>query len=114
MAYLKKNDLVIIPRAGGGNLQARVVDMQFRRFKKTWQDKASGEYKSRWKSVPYAICSVFAGGPVGAEFLIPGYKLKGEKKQGESILVLRDKYAAEFNEDWAKKIITESKVKRAS
>ena len=36
MAYLKKNDLVIIPRADG-NLQARVVDMQFRRFKRTWQ-----------------------------------------------------------------------------
>ena len=113
MAYLKKNDLVIIPRAEG-SLQARVVDMQFRRFKRTWQDKATGEYKSRWKSVPYAICSVFAGAPAGTEFLIPGYKLKGEKKQGESILVLRDKYAAEFNEDWAKKIIEESKVKRAS
>ena len=113
MAYLKKNDLVIIPRAEG-NLQARVVDMQFRRFKKTWMDKATGEYKSRWKSVPYALCSVFVGAPVGTEFLIPGYKLKGEKKQGESILVLRDKYAAEFNEDWAKKIIEESKVKRAS
>ena len=113
MAYLKKNDLVIIPRAEG-NLQARVVDMQVRRFNKTWMDKATGEYKSRWKSVPYAICSVFAGAPAGTEFLIPGYKLKGEKKQGESILVLRDKYAAEFNEDWAKKIIEESKVKRAS
>ena len=75
MAYLKKNDLVIIPRAEG-NLQARVVDMQFRRFKRTWQDKATGEYKSRWKSVPYAICSVFAGAPTGTEFLIPGYKLK--------------------------------------
>ena len=46
MAYLKKNDLVIIPRAEG-NLQARVVDMQFRRFKRTWMDKATGEYKSR-------------------------------------------------------------------
>ena len=113
MAYLKKNALDIIPRAEG-NLQARVVDMQFRRFKRTWMDKATGEYKSRWKSVPYAICSVFVGAPAGTEFLIPGYKLKGEKKQGESILVLRDKYAAEFNEDWAKKIIEESKVKRAS
>ena len=39
MAYLKKDDLVIIPSASGANIQARVVDMQFRRFRRSWKDK---------------------------------------------------------------------------
>ena len=47
MAYLKKDDLVIIPSASGANIQARVVDMQFRRFRRTWKDKTTGENKSR-------------------------------------------------------------------
>ena len=45
MAYLKTDDLVIIPNKDGSNLQARVVDMQFRRFRRTWKDKATGENK---------------------------------------------------------------------
>ena len=113
MAYLTKDDLVII-RTSDTTIQARVVDMQFRRFRRSWKDKKTGETKSRWKSVPYAICECFIGAPVGTEFLIPGYKLKNETKDGEKLLVLRDKYAAEFNEDWAKKIIEDSKAKRAS
>ena len=110
MAYLRKNDLVII-RNSETTIQARVVDMQFRRFRRSWKDKASGETK--WKSVPYAICECFLGAPVGTEFLIPGYKLKNETKDGENLLVLRDQYAAEFNGEWVKKMLTESREKRA-
>tara|TARA_R100001082_G_scaffold91928_1_gene58538 strand:- start:187 stop:528 length:342 start_codon:yes stop_codon:yes gene_type:complete len=113
MAYLNKNDLVII-RSGDTNLQARVVDMQFRRFRKSWQDKKSGEWKYRWKSVPYAICECFIGAPAGTEFLIPGYKLKNETKDGERLLVLRDKYAAEFDGAWVKKMLATSKEKRSA
>jgi hypothetical protein len=113
MAYLTKNDIVVIP-TGAGMIQARVVDMQFRKFRKTWKDKKTGEWKSRYKAVPYAICSVFAGSTIGTEFLIPGYKLRNETKDGEKLLILRDKYAAEFDGRWVKKILSESKEKRSA
>ncbi len=112
MAYLTKDDLVII-RTGDATIQARVVDMQFRRFRRSWKDKKTGETKSRWKSVPYAICECFIGAPAGTEFLIPGYKLQFETKDGEKLLVLRDKYAAEFDGEWVNKMLAESKAKRA-
>lgn len=113
MAYLHKNDIVMI-RTAESMIQARVVDMQFRRFRKSWKDKKTGENKSRWKSVPYAVCEVFLGAPAGTEFLIPGYKLRNETKDGEKLLVLRDQYAAEFTGHWVEKMIAESKEKRAN
>ena len=114
MAYLKTDDLVIIPNKDGSNLQARVVDMQFRRFRRSWKDKASGETKWKWKSVPYAVCECFLGAPIGTEFVIPGYKLKNETKDGEKLLVLRDEYAAEFGGPWIEKMIDDSRAKRES
>ena len=113
MAYLTKDDLVII-RTSEATIQARVVDMQFRRFRSSWKDKTTGETKRRWKSVPYAICECFIGAPVGTEFLIPGYKLKNETKDGEKLLVLRDKYTAEFDGTWVNKMLADSKEKRES
>ena len=113
MAYLTKDDLVII-RTSEATIQARVVDMQFRRFRSSWKDKKTGETKRRWKSVPYAICECFIGAPVGTEFLIPGYKLKNETKDGEKLLVLRDEYAAEFGGHWIDKMIEDSRAKRES
>ena len=113
MAYLHKNDIVMI-RTGGTMIQARVVDMQFRRFRRSWKDKKTGENRFKWKSVPYAICEVFLGAPAGTEFLIPGYKLRNEVKDGESLLVLRDQYAAEFNGAWVEKMLADSKAKRAT
>jgi len=112
MAYLKKNDIVVIP-ATTGMIQARVVDMQFRRFRRSWKDKKTGETRHGSKSVPYAICEVFIGAPTGTEFLIPGYKLRNETKDGETLLVLRDQYAAEFNGAWVNNMLEESKAKRA-
>jgi len=111
MAYLTKNDIVII-RNTDSTIQARVVDMQFRRFRSSWKDKKTGEKKTRWKSVPYAICEVFLGAPAGTEFLIPGYKLQFETKNGEKLLVLRNQYAAEFDGAWVEKMLLESKKKR--
>ena len=113
MAYLHKNDIVMI-RTAESMIQARVVDMQFRRFRKSWKDKKTGENKSRWKSVPYAVCEVFLGAPAGTEFLIPGYKLRNEVKDGEKLLVLRNQYAAEFDGHWVNKMLAESKEKRAN
>ena len=115
MAYLRKDDLVIIKHTTESDaLQALVIDVRFRRFRKSWKDKATGETKFKWKSVPYAVCSVFAGGAVGTEFLIPGYKLRNEVKDGEKLLVLRDKYAAEFDGAWVNKILAASKEKRSA
>ena len=51
---------------------------------------------------------------MGTEFLIPGYKLRNEVKDGDTLLVLRDQYAAEFDGVWVEKILTESKEKRAT
>ena len=93
MAYLKKNDLVII-RNADSTIQARVVDMQFRRFRRSWKDVKTNKTKSRWKSVPYAVCECFLGAP--------------------KLLVLRDKYAAEFDGAWVQKILDSSKEKRSS
>jgi len=112
MAYLHKQDIVII-RQGGQTIQARVVDMRFRRFRRAWKDRKTNENKSGWKSVPYAVCEVFAGLPVGTEFIIAGYKLKNETKDGEKLLVLRDKYAAEFGGAWVNTLLAESKNIRA-
>lgn len=114
MAYLHKDDIVMIRKPDGGMLQARVIDMRFRRFRRSWKDKRTGEDRFRWKAVPYAVCSVFIGAPVGTEFLIPGYKLRNEVKDGDTLLVLRDQYAAEFDGVWVEKILTESKEKRAT
>ena len=112
MAYLHKNDIVMI-RTGTSLVQARVVDMQFRRFRRSWKDKKTGETRFKWKSVPYAICQVFLGAPTGTEFLIPGYKLRNETKDGETLLVLRDQYAAEFDGAWVNNMLAQSKAKRA-
>ena len=112
MAYLHKQDIVII-RQGGQTIQARVVDMRFRRFRRTWKDRKTGDNKTGWKSVPYAVCEVFVGAPVGTEFIIAGYKLKNETKDGEKLLVLRDKYVAEFGGSWVNTLLAESKNARA-
>ena len=112
MAYLTKNDIVII-KTSLETIQARVVDVRFRRFRRSWKDKNTGENRSRFKSVPYAICSVFIGAPAGTEFIIPGYKLRNETKDGEKLLVLRDKYAVEFDGAWVQTLLAESREKRA-
>ena len=111
MAYLNKDDLVLIPTQDT-TIQSRVVDVRFRRYRKKVRDRKTGKEKMVTKSMPYAVCSVFLGAPAGTEFLIPGYKLRNETKDGETLLVLRDTYAAEFDGQWVEKILTESKEKR--
>ncbi len=114
MAYLKKDDIVLIK--GTGTVQSLVTDVRFRRYRGKYKDKKTGEYKLKWKSMPYAICKVFSSTDgdikVTQEFLIPGYKLRNTTKQGKKVLVLHDKYATEFEgkygSDWVSKIIKES------
>jgi hypothetical protein len=99
-------------QTAGQMIQARVTDMQFRRFRKQYKDKKTGKKKTGWKSVPYAVCEVFLGAPAGTEFLIPGYKLRNEIKDGDKLLVLRNQYAAEFDGAWVQKMLATSREKR--
>tara|TARA_R110000824_G_scaffold70902_6_gene181808 strand:+ start:5938 stop:6294 length:357 start_codon:yes stop_codon:yes gene_type:complete len=114
MAYLKKDDIVFIQERDSSPIQARVIDVRFRRFRKSWKDKKTGDTKSRWKAVPYAVCEVFSGMPAGTEFLIPGYKLRNIEKAGEKLLVLRDQYVTEFTGPWVRTVLEESRQKRAA
>ncbi len=114
MAYLNKDDLVLIPTSGT-TIQSRVVDVRFRRYRKKVRDRKTGKEKMVTKSMPYAVCSVFLGGGLlatGTEFLIPGYQLRNETKEGEKLLVLKDTYSAKFDGQWVQKILAESKEKR--
>ena len=117
MAYLNKGDTVVIR---SGNITARVEEIQWRRFRRSAEEIARMKRRNPnrpvklTKSVPYAICKVFMGDvPAGTEFLIPGYKLKSLKKDGETILILDTKWAAEFDGAWVKKILEASNAKRA-
>ena len=119
MAYLRKDDVVMIK--SDGSIQSIVVDVQFRRYAKFYKDSKTGERKKRWKAVPFAVCKVFnttmSDVKAGSEFVIAGYKLKNTNKDGEKILILQDKYLAEFADNygngWVTKLIEESKKSRS-
>ena len=113
MAYLRKDDIVIISGQSRETIHSHVVDVRFRRYRRSQKEIERSKDKRRFKSVPYAVCKVFAGGvPAGTEFIIAGYKLRNIEKDGEKLLVLRDKYVAEFGGPWAAKIIAESRERR--
>mgnify|MGYP003153488550 FL=1 len=112
MAYLNKHDIVLI-KHGSESIQARVVDIRWRRFRKNARDMARNPNGKAWKSVPYAVCETFIGAPTGTEFIIAGYKLKNIEKNGDKMLVLHDKYIAEFDGGWVETLLSESHEKRA-
>jgi hypothetical protein len=114
MAYVKKEDLVIF-NLDKGTLQALVTDIQWRKFRKSYKDKVSGEQKTRLKSVPYAICTITGSTieqyTVNKKFIIAGYKLRNHALQGKKCLVLQNQYIAEFEENgekWVMDMIAES------
>ena len=111
MAYLNKNDIVVIKR-GETSIQARVVDIRWRRFNRSAKERARNPKAKAWKSVPYAVCQTFIGAPTGTEFIIAGYKLQNIDKNGDKLLVLRDKYVAEFDGHWVETLLAESREKR--
>ena len=111
MAYLNKNDIVLI-KQGETSIQARVVDIRWRRFNRSAKERARKPDAKPWKSVPYAVCETFIGAPTGTEFIIAGYKLKNIDKNGDKMLVLHDKYLAEFDGHWVETLLAESRDKR--
>ena len=119
MAYVKKEDLVIF-NLDRGNLQALVTDIQWRKFKRSFKDKNTGEARYKLKSVPYAICTITGSSlshfNVGKKFIIAGYKLRNHAMQGKKCLVLNSQYVADFEENgekWVMDMIAESKLQSA-
>ena len=119
MAYLKKQDLVVL-KGKVGQTTAIVTDIEFRRFKRTYKDKKTGEMKSRLKAVPYAICTVMTGGfgriTTGSKMVIAGYKLRNHALKGEKCLVLENQYIPEYEKDgerWVVDMIEENRKKNA-
>ena len=118
MAYLKPNHTVYILN-NGQPIHSIVKSVAFRKYWGNVTDKETGEKKKKRKSMPFAICEVQISSdpniPIGSEFLIQGYKLRNVIMQGERILVLHDKYIAEFAEEygneWVKKLILQENEK---
>ena len=119
MAYVKKEDLVTI-NVDEGNLSALVTEIQFRKFKKWFKDKATGEKRYRLKSVPYAVCMITTSTgklskySIGKKFIIPGYKLKNHVMKGQKCLMLQNEYLADFEQNgeaWVVDMINSSKNK---
>ena len=118
MAYLKPNYTVYILN-NGKPIHSIVKSVAFRKYWGNVRCKETGQKKKKRKSMPFAICEVKIsadpGIAVGSEFLIQGYKLRNVIMKGEKILVLQDKYIAEFSEEygneWVKKLILQENKK---
>ena len=70
MAYLNKDNLVLIPTQDT-TIQTRVVDVRSRAYRTKERDRNTGKAKMVTKAVPVAICSVFPGAtliPTRSEF----------------------------------------------
>ena len=118
MAYLKPDTMVFIVN-NGKPITCFIKKVAFRRYLANVTDKKTGKKKKKRKSMPFAICEVKIsadpGIAIGSEFLIQGYKLRNVIMKGEKILVLQDKYIAEFSEEygneWVKKLILQENEK---
>lgn len=123
MAYVKKEDLVVF-NLERGRITALVTDIQFRKFRRSWKDKKTGETKTRYKSVPYAVCSITSSTlddySTSERFIIAGYKLKNHALSGKKCLMLNNQYIADFEKngrEWVAQMLKESdarKKKKAS
>ena len=111
MAYLKKDQTVFFAQ---GNITSIVEKVAFRKYlTKPRLDKKTGEYRRKWKSMPYAICKVLMSDdqlvPVGEQFLIAGYRLQKKYLQGKMILVMSNEYVADYENEygnrWVSKMI---------
>ena len=117
MAYLKKDQTVFFAQ---GNITSIVEKVAFRKYlTKPKLDKKTGEYRRRWKSMPYAICKVLLSDdslvPIGESFLIAGYRLRKKFLQGKMILVMDNEYVADYETEygnrWVSKMIQQEREK---
>ena len=118
MAYLKKDQTVFFAQ---GNITSIVEKVAFRKYRGKVKDKETGEYKLKWKSMPYAICKVLMSEdhrvPVETKFLIAGYRLRKKFLQGSMILVMDNEYVAdyekEYGNEWVSKMIQQENEREA-
>jgi len=108
MAYLKPKQTVFFAQ---GNITSIVEKVAFRKYlTKPRLDKNTGEYKRKWKSMPYAICRVQLSEdnavPVGEQFLIAGYRLRSKYLQGKMILVMDNEYVADYENEWGNRWVS--------
>ena len=101
MAYLKKDQTVFFAE---GNITSIVEKVAFRKYRGKAKDKETGEYKMKWKAMPYAICKVLmsedAKVPMDTKFLIAGYRLRKKYFQGKMILVMDNEYIADYEKEY--------------
>ena len=87
-----------------GNVTSVVEKVAFRKYRGKVKDKKTGEYKMKWKSMPYAICRVMmsedAKVPMETKFLIAGYRLRKKFLQGKMILVMDNEYIADYEKEY--------------
>ncbi len=110
MAYLKPKQTVFFAQ---GNITSIVEKVAFRKYRGKVKDKETGEYKVKWKSMPYAICKVLISDdskvPADSNFLIAGYRLRKKFFQGKMRLVMDNEYVAdyekEYGNEWVSRMI---------
>ena len=118
MAYLKKDQTVFFAE---GNITSIVEKVAFRKYRGKVKDKETGEYKMKWKSMPYAICRVMmsedAKVPMETKFLIAGYRLRKKYFQGKMILVMDNEYIADYEKEygnqWVSRMIEQEDQREA-
>ena len=115
MAYLKKDQTVFFAE---GNITSIVEKVAFRKYlTKPRLDKKTGEYKRKWKAMPYAICKVLISEdesvPMGEQFLIAGYRLHEKYLQGKMVLVMGNEHVADYQNEyghrWVSKMIQQER-----
>ena len=118
MAYLKKDQTVFFAE---GNITSVVEKVAFRKYRGKVKDKETGEWKMKWKSMPYAICKVMmsedAKVPMETKFLIAGYRLRKKYFQGKMILVMDNEYIADYEKEygnqWVSRMIEQEDQREA-
>ncbi len=118
MAYLKPKKTVYFAQ---GNITSIIEKVAFRKYRGKVKDKETGEYKMKWKSMPYAICKVLMSDdsrvPIETKFLIAGYRLQKKFLQGNMVLVMDNEYIAdyekEYGNEWVSKMIEQENEREA-
>ena len=118
MAFLKPKQTVFFAQ---GNITSIIEKVAFRRYLGKSKDKETGEYKKKWKSMPYAICKVLMSEdsrvPTETKFLIAGYRLQKKFLQGNMVLVMDNEYVAdyekEYGNEWVSKMIEQENEREA-
>ena len=118
MAYLKPKQTVFFAQ---GNITSIVEKVAFRKYRGKVKDKETGEWKMKWKSMPYAICKVLmsedSSVPADTNFLIAGYRLRKKFLQGNMVLVMDNEYVADYEKEygnqWVARMIEQENEREA-